>query len=68
MNTAKPFPSKKEEVCLCAGEEMESFQIVVKKNEYSYGVENSNFTQCLYGYLSLGDVAHLPKCQWKDTH
>lgn len=47
---------------------MEAFQIVVKKNKYSHSVENSNFTQCLYGYLSLGDVVHLLNCQWKDGH
>lgn len=66
MNTAKLFPSKKEKVCLCPGE-VEALQIVVKNNEHSHSVENSNFTLCLYCYLSLGAVVHLPNCHWKDA-
>lgn len=61
MNTAKLFPSKKEKVCLCSGEEMEELQIVVKKNKYSHSVENSNFTQCLYRYLSFRGCDSSPK-------
>lgn len=39
---------------------MEELQIVVKKNKY-HSVENSNFTQCLYRYLSFRGCDSSPK-------